>query len=151
MNYVIEMFYNMIESLVITGFIAAYFDVKPKYGQKVNVTISFALILGMVTLMTILDPPWIITLFFSIFYLVCILGFFYKGALLEHLLISIIAYSLLALIDVCVFTFMSKILEIEYSELVTKSNLSRFLTVVITKMIYLFIVSIVISFKKNIC
>ncbi len=149
MNYMMETIYNLIETMVITGFISGYFDVKPKFSKLIYITISFALIWGMVTLMTILDPPWIITLFFSIFYLVCILGFFYKGTLLEHLLISIIAYSLLALIDVCVFTFMSKILGVEYSELVTKSNLSRFLTVVITKMIYLIIVSIVISFKKK--
>lgn len=149
MNYVTELFYNVIESLLFTGFIAAYFEVKQKYSKKVTITISFALIFGMITLMTILDPSWVITLSIFIFYLVCILEFFYKGTLLEHLLISIIASSLLAIIDVCVFTFMSKILGVEYRELIIKSNLSRFLTVLITKMIYLIVSSIIISIKKR--
>lgn len=149
MNYVTELFYNVIESLLFTGFIAAYFEVKQKYSKKVTITISFALIFGMITLMTILDPSWVITLSIFIFYLVCILEFFYKGTLLEHLLISIIASSLLAIIDVCVFTFMSKILGVEYRELIIKSNLSRFLTVLINKMIYLIVSSIIISIKKR--
>ena len=62
MNYIIELFYNVIESLLFTGFIAAYFEVKQKYSKKVTITISFSLIFGMITLMTILDPSWVITL-----------------------------------------------------------------------------------------
>lgn len=149
MNYIIELFYNVIESLLFTGFIAAYFEVKQKYSKKVTITISFSLIFGMITLMTILDPSWVITLSIFILYLVCILEFFYKGTLLEHLLISIIASSLLAFIDVCVLTLFSKILGVEYRELVTQSSISRFLVVLITKSVYLIFVSIIVSFKRK--
>ncbi len=149
MNYLTELLYNVIESLLFTGFIAAYFEVKQKYRKKVTVIISFALIFGMITLMTILDPPWVITLSIFIIYLVCILGFFYKGTLLEHLLISIIASSLLAIIDVSVFTFMSKILGVEYRELVMKSSISRFWVVLVTKTVYLIFASIIVSIKRK--
>lgn len=149
MNYVTELFYNVIESLLFTGFIATYFEVKQKYSKKVTITISFVLIFGMITLMTILDPSWVITLSIFTFYLVCILEFFYKGTLLEHLLISIIASSLLAIIDVCILTLFSKIFEVEYRELVMKSNISRFLVVLVAKSVYLIFVSIIVSFKRK--
>ena len=149
MNYVTELLYNVIESLLFTGFIAAYFEVKQKYRKKTTIIISFALIFGMVTLMTILDPPWVITLSIFIIYLVCILGFFYKGTLLEHLLISVIASSLLAIIDVCIITLFSKIFGVEYRELVMKSSISRFLVVLVTKSVYLIFVSIIVSFKRK--
>lgn len=149
MNYVTELFYNVIESLLFTGFIASYFGVKQKYSKKFIVTISFALIFGMITLMTILDPSWVITLSAFIIYLVCILEFFYKGTLLEHLLISIIASSLLAIIDVCTLTLFSTIFGVEYRELVMKSSMSRFLVVLVTKSVYLIFVSIIVSFKRK--
>lgn len=149
MHYVTELVYNVIESILMTGFIASYFEAKPKYNKKINITISFSLIFGMITFSTIFDPPWTVTLFISIFFLVCILGLFYKGTILEHLMISIVACSLVALIDVCILTLFSKIFGVEYRELVVKSSISRFLVVLVTKSVYLIFVSIIVSFKRK--
>lgn len=149
MSYAIELFYNLVESLLITGFTAAYFDVKPKFSRITGILISFVLVLVMVNLMTVCRLPWLITMLISISYLLYILEYVCKGTLLEHLLISIIVYSLLALVDVCVFTAMSKILGTEYSELVNKSSLSRFFTVMITKFVYLILASVIVSFKRK--
>jgi signal transduction histidine kinase regulating citrate/malate metabolism len=144
-----EFVYNVIETVLIVGFIVSYFEIKLKYNKKITVAILFLLILGEIIIMTILDPPWIITLCVSILYLVIVMRIFFKEKLLEHLLISVITYLLLAVIDISVLTLMSKILGVEYNELVTKSNISRFLALLIAKLVYLICLSIIVSFKRK--
>ena len=149
MNYMMETIYNLIESMVITGFISGYFDVKPKFSKLIYITISFALIFGFSIAMTAVDLSWAMTFILFISLLMLILRTFYQGNLLEHLLISIIAFLILAMTDLCTFTILSRILGVEYRELVTKSTFSRFLAVLITKSMYLILSSIIISFKRK--
>lgn len=149
MNNIIEISYSFIESILITFFLSMYFETKPKVSKAFDITVSFLMILTFNITVTLLDLSWIIIFCVFILLLLIILEVFYQGTLLEHLLISIIACLLLALTDICVFTLMSKILGLKYDELVTRSDLSRFLTVIITKVIYLINISIIISFKRK--
>ncbi|MGN1276108.1 MAG: sensor histidine kinase [Floccifex sp.] len=149
MNHVIELIYNAIEAILITGFIAMYFETINRFSTKIDILISFILIFSLDTIISIIDVSWIIVMILFIPLLTLITKTFYQGSLLEHLLISIIVALLLALTDACIFTLMSKILGVEYSDLVTKSNIARFLTVMLSKVIYLFAASVIISFKRK--
>ncbi|MDY4413176.1 MAG: GHKL domain-containing protein [Ruminococcus sp.] len=149
MNHLTELFYSTIESLIITGFIYNFFESKNRYSQKITAIISFSFIFIFSSLMTVVNLSWIETIFLFLFLLIGILEYFYEGKLWEHILTAITVSILLALIDVCVLTLMSEIIGIEYSELVIKNSLSRFLAVIITKIIYLFLLSIIIFFKKR--
>lgn len=149
MNHLTELFYSTIESLIITGFIYNFFESKNRYSKKITAIISFSFIFIFSSLMTVVNLSWIETIFLFLFLLIGILEYFYEGKLWEHILTAITVSILLALIDVCVLTLMSEIIGIEYSELVIKNSLSRFLAVIITKIIYLFLLSIIIFFKKR--
>lgn len=146
---IVELFYNTIESVIIVAFIYGFFDIQNKYSKKVAVGISFSLIFAFSNLMTIISLSWIETLSLLILLLIGILEYFYLGKTWEHILISITVAILLALTDVCVFTLMSRVLGVEYNELVVKDNLSRFLAVMITKITYFLVVTIIVSLKKR--
>lgn len=149
MNNITEQIYNFIEAFLLTGFISLYFEPKNKCNSVKNFIISFIMIFGLETLVTVCKMQWVTVLLLSVFLLVLISETFYKGKLLEHLLIATIAVLLIAVIDVCVFTVFSRLFSENYSELVTNNTASRFLTVLITKVVYLIVVSVVISFKKK--
>lgn len=146
---IVELFYNTVESVIIVAFIYGFFDIQNKYSKKVAVGISFSLIFAFSNLMTIISLSWIETLSLLILLLIGILEYFYLGKTWEHILISITVAILLALTDVCVFTLMSRVLGVEYNELVVKDNLSRFLAVMITKITYFLVVTIIVSLKKR--
>lgn len=146
---IVELFYNTVESVIIVAFIYGFFDIQNKYSKKVAVGISFSLIFAFSNLMTIISLSWIETLSLLILLLIGILEYFYQGKTWEHILISITVAILLALTDVCVFTLMSRVLGVEYNELVVKDNLSRFLAVMITKITYFLVVTIIVSLKKR--
>lgn len=146
---IVELFYNTVESVIIVAFIYGFFDIQNKYSKKVAVGISFSLIFAFSNLMTIISLSWIETLSLLILLLIGILEYFYLGKTWEHILISITVAILLALTDVCVFTLMSRVLGVEYNELVVKDNLSRFLAVMITKTTYFLVVTIIVSLKKR--
>lgn len=149
MTQAIELFYNLIEALLITGFLTGYFGVKPKFSKGIDITLSFILIWGFSIVMTLTHLSWAITLIFFVSLLMLILRTFYRGVLLNQLLMSVITAMTLALIDVCILTLMSKILGIDYSEMVHQNNLSRFWAVLISKSIYLIFISIVVSLKRK--
>lgn len=146
---IVELFYNTVESVIIVAFIYGFFDIQNKYSKKVAVGISFSLIFAFSNLMTIISLSWIETLSLLILLLIGILEYFYLGKTWEHILISITVSILLALNDVCMLTLMSRVLGVEYNELVVKDNLSRFLAVMITKITYFLVVTIIVSLKKR--
>lgn len=146
---IVELFYNTVESVIIVAFIYGFFDIQNKYSKKVAVGISFSLIFAFSNLMTIISLSWIETLSLLILLLIGILEYFYLGKTWEHILISITVAILLALNDVCMLTLMSRVLGVEYNELVVKDNLSRFLAVMITKITYFLVVTIIVSLKKR--
>lgn len=149
MNKIMELFYSIVESAIIVAFIYGFFDIQNKYSKKVAVGVSFSLIFAFSNLMTIISLSWIETLSLLILLLIGILEYFYQGKIWEHILISITVAILLALIDVCVLTLMSRVLGVEYNELVVKDNLSRFLAVMTTKIVYFLAVTIIVSFRKR--
>lgn len=146
---IVELFYNTVESVIIVAFIYGFFDIQNKYSKKVAVGISFSLIFAFSNLMTIISLSWIETLSLLTLLLIGILEYFYLGKTWEHILISITVAILLALTDVCMLTLMSRVLGVEYNELVVKDNLSRFLAVMITKITYFLVVTIIVSLKKR--
>ncbi len=149
MKYVIEEFYNVIEAVLITGFISMYFDLKTDVLKARGLIVSFGLVLMGNTLTTIFNPPLFLILFIVVVLVLTILERFYQGSLLEHLLIAIISFLLIILTDMLVFTIMSNLFDIEYSKLVHDNSLLRFMTVITTKTLYLIIVIIIISFKRK--
>lgn len=149
MEYMIEIFYNIIEAVLITGFFSAYFDVKTKFSKLQCISASFALIFAANTLVTFSSAEWIITILIVVFLFFGILSVFYKGSVMEKMLISITTGSLIALINVSTFTIMSKIFGTEYSRLVEHNSTMRFMTVMITKAIFLIAMSIIASLKRK--
>lgn len=148
MQSLTEIFYNIIEALLITGFISAYFDKKKNLGKK-ECIVSFAVIVVANTLTTILSFSWLITFFIIIFVVFGILLVFYKGSVLEKLLISVVTGSLIVLINILSFTVMSKVFNTEYQRLVNESNIMRFWTVMITKVVFLIAVSLIAALKRK--
>lgn len=149
MEYMIEIFYNIIEAVLITGFFSAYFDAKAKFSKLQCIIASFAMIFAANTLVTFFFDEWIITILIVVFLFFGILSIFYKGSVMEKLLISFVINSLIALINVSTFTIMSKVFGTEYSQLVEHNSTMRFMTVMITKIIFLITVSVIASLKQK--
>lgn len=149
MNYFLEGLYTFIESALVTIFISLYFDLKLKISKPADIGLSFLIILGFDSFATVFDWPWTTVLILFVSTVMIVLEIFFKGSLLEHLLIAIIAVSLLALTDVCVITLLSKLFDVEYKKLVRQSDVLRFFAVMVIKIMYLLIVSIIISIKRK--
>ncbi|MDE5936297.1 MAG: hypothetical protein K2G83_02700, partial [Ruminococcus sp.] len=115
MEYITEVFYNILEAALITGFFSVYFDAKAKFSKVQCIIASFALIFATNTLVTFFSAEWIITILIVVFLFFGILSVFYKGSIMEKMLISITTGSLIALINVSAFTIMSKVFGTEYS------------------------------------
>lgn len=149
MKIAIEEFYNIIEALIITVFISAYFERKKHYNKYAVYVSSFALILCANTMTTIFEPSPFLTLFIVVLLITAILEHLFEGSLGEHILIAITSFMLLLLTDTVVFTLMSNIFSIKYADLVRNDGLLRFLTVITVKTLYIIIAFIIVSFKKK--
>ena len=149
MEIVTELIYNILEALLITMFISGYFKPKPKFAKYVSSLITFSSLTAYITAVTIFELNWIITLVMSILFMYAILTIFYQGNVLEYLLVAAVVFILELMVNLSVISLMSIILNVEYSSLVVQSNISRFLTVMITKLIYMITLVIILSFKKK--
>ncbi len=149
MEYITEVFYNILEAALIAGFFSVYFDVKTKFSKAQCIITSFALIFAANTLVTFFSAEWIVMILIVVFLFFGILSVFYKGSIMEKMLISITTGSLIALINVSTFTIMSKVFGTEYSQLVEHNSIMRFMTVMITKIIFLIAVSVISSWKQK--
>ena len=149
MNWIVEESYTIIEAALIIGFLSLYFHPKEQYNSYAVIGGSFILFLLLDSTISFMDVQWPVALLSAALLLFIILEKLYQGALWEHLLLTIVSLLLLALIDVCVFTFLSAALGEEYHDLVSKSTSARFLAVITTKLVYLTLACIIISIKKR--
>lgn len=149
MNYVTELFYNVIEALLISFFINSYFDSKTKLSKIPAFITSFLLMLLGNTLSTVFNPSWQITLFIFILITLLILEICFKSGFWEHIVFSVILFLMLAITDLSVFTFMSSVFDVEYRTLVMNNDILRLFTVFTAKALLLLIMIIILSFKKK--
>lgn len=147
--HLLEIFYNVIEATVITAFISSYFNPKPRLSRFSTVIYTFFPIIAANTFTTIFDPSWMITFIIVVTVIFAVIRLLYIGSALEQLLIAFVINSLLALISVSALTIMSKVFGTEYKQLVEHNSVMRFMTVIITKLTFLLITAIIVSFKKK--
>lgn len=149
MNALLEQVYSIIEAGLIAGFFAVYYEQKIKISKILCFCITTFLFYVYSNTVTLFNTSWIATMLSMVLLAMFISIFFYKGKLLEHILISVIINVILSLSSIFVFTFMSKILSVEYAVLVNDSDFARFLTVILGQTIRLIMFSIIIAFKKK--
>ena len=149
MNIVIEEIYNIIEALMITWFVTSYFKTNNKLADKTSKIVEFVLITIQINIVSILGMHWIITLIISSISLFGITTLLLKGSPSERLIISSTAILLLALSDISSLTLISKLLGIEYNDLVVNSSFTRLLSVLTAKLLYIIAASFILFFKKK--
>ena len=149
MNIVIEEIYNLIEAVIVTWFITSYFKTNSKFQNRTAKLTSFALIVVQINIVSILGLNWIITLIISSLSLFGIATLFLRGSNSERIIISSTAILLLALSDICSLTLISKLLGVEYNDLIVNNNITRFLSVLVAKLLYIIAASFILFFKKK--
>lgn len=149
MKIILEHFYNVLESILLVFFVSSYFDVRNKYSKTVGIGITFIVILLSEELINMFEIPWQAVLIGLTLIIAVMAEFFYSGSMLEHLFLSIIAVTLLAVVDVVLFTTISHVLGVSYGDLVVRSTSARFFTVLIIKTVYFIICSLIVTFKKK--
>ncbi len=141
-----ECLYNIFEASVILWFISMYFNLKDNYDRIKKYSLIFIIILGLVSIMSAINMHWIATILLSSLILGIIIDFFYDGSRIEHFIIAIANYIVLALADVFAFTLIGHLLGVNYSQLVNNSDLMRFLAVISSKLTNIILLSIIIFF-----
>ncbi|MBO6243829.1 MAG: sensor histidine kinase [Clostridia bacterium] len=144
-----ECLYNIFEASVILWFISMYFNLKDNYDRIKKYSLIFIIILGLVSIMSAINMHWIATILLSSLILGIIIDFFYDGSRIEHFIIAIANYIVLALADVFAFTLIGHLLGVNYSQLVNNSDLMRFLAVISSKLTNIILLSIIIFFKRK--
>lgn len=149
MNVLLEQVYSIFEASLVAGFMVVYFERKLKISKILCFCISTALLYIISAVITSLNASWLITTLLLVPLIVSVSRIFYSGKLWEHILISVIINTILSLSSLCVVTFMSKVLSVEYAKLIGESDFARFLTVMIAQTVRLIAFSIIIVFKKK--
>lgn len=149
MEIVIEEIYNLIEAIMLAWFVTSYFKTNNKFQNKTAKLIVFTLIFIQINIVSILGLHWVFTLIISSVSLLGISTLLLKGTPSERIVISSTAILLLALSDICAFTFIGKLLGVDYKLLVIDNTFSRFLAVSTSKVLYLIVASIILFFKKK--
>lgn len=149
MEIITEEIYNLIEAVMVTWFVTSYFKANKKLPIKTTKLAVFALVAIQINIVSILNMHWIPTLIISSISLFCITTLLLRGITSERIIISSTAILLLALSDICAFTFIGKLLGIDYNELVSNNNFSRLLGVLTAKLLYIIAASLILFFKKK--
>lgn len=149
MEIITEEIYNLIEAVMVTWFVTSYFKANKKLPIKTTKLAVFALVAIQINIVSILNMHWIPTLIISSISLFCITTLLLRGITSERIIISSTAILLLALSDICAFTFIGKLLGVDYKLLVIDNTFSRFLAVSTSKVLYLIVASIILFFKKK--
>jgi len=144
-----EIIYNIIEALLISGFLLTYYEKKSQYGKTKCIILSFLSVITVNTIATICPFSWFVNLMMIVGVSLGISMTFYKGNLLEKILISIVVGSLILLINISSFTIMCSLFNKEYKDLMVENNTMRFWTVMITKVLFVIAGSFIISIKKR--
>lgn len=144
-----EIIYNIIEALLISGFLLTYYERKSQYGKAQCIFLSFLSVITVNTIATICPLSWFVNLIMIAGVSFGISMTFYKGNLLEKILISIVVGSLILLINISSFTIMCSLFNKEYKDLMVENDTMRFWTVMVTKVLFVIAVSFIISIKKR--
>lgn len=147
--YSVELLYNLIEALLITFFCFQYFEIKPNYSKSLVFAVFLFSNLTSISLVTFFDISWLSTFAIAVLVLIGLLYTFFEGVVLEQILVSFVVTSLLALTSIVTLTLMSKLLSVEFGRLVNESSIMRFVTIIITKLLFVICMIIIISFKKK--
>lgn len=146
---ILEMLYTGIETLIITLMIFLYFGPTSKL-TKINVfVLSYILIFGIITLITAFSTSWIMTMFSFVISLALILTFLYNGKISEKFLIAFLINSIIAIININTFTFMSKITGVDYQSIAKNNDMIRFTSVMITKVLFFIASTVIVTLKKR--
>lgn len=144
-----EIIYNIIEALLISGFLLTYYERKSQYGKAQCIILSFLSVITVNTIATICPLSWFVNLIMIAGVSFVISMTFYKGNLLEKILISTVVGSLILLINISSFTIMCSLFNKEYKDLMVENDTMRFWTVMVTKVLFVIAVSFIISIKKE--
>lgn len=149
MSCVLEEIYNVIEAGLITWFFTFYFGIKQEKNPKIAIAVFFLSHFTIVNVITIFNFSWVANFTVNIAEILVISGIFCKKNNSEHLIMAIIATILLALTSVYVITFIGNLTGVEYAVIAEQSSIVRFITVIISKVFYFLVITIIISLKKK--
>lgn len=147
MTVIIEQLYNLIDSVLLTGFLYFYFGIKQKFHPVVVWLASIGVIFLFSNLLT--DASWILTLIVYGTVISVIANAFFNGKLSEKIMIVIVANIALALVNMYVITLISRFIDVEYSVLVSSGSSNRFFVAISAKLIYFIFLSLLIALKKK--
>lgn len=149
MNILIEEAYNIMEALIVSWFVISYFSKTEKYSVRLTKSIVFVIMTIYISIVSLFNIHWFYLIILSSAVLISIISLFYKENLSEKIIISCTSVLLLALSDICAFTLIGHLLDVNYSELVSKSDFSRMLSVLTSKSIYIIAASAILFLKKK--
>lgn len=149
MSFVLEEIYNVIEASLITWFFTFYFGIKQEKNSKIAIAVFFLSNFTIANVVTIFDFSWVANFIAYVAEILFVSEIFCKKNIAEHLIISIIATILLALTSAYVITFIGNLTGVEYAVIAEKSSIVRFITVIISKIFYFLVLTIIISLKKK--
>lgn len=144
-----ELGYCFLEASIITLFMFLSFRTKEILNKTLLALISLVSVFAFSVAMTVLDTPWQIAIPLTIVTLFSLLRLLFQGKLWEHLLVSVIVILLLALSDLTVFSFMSRLLGSSYQQLVVSNGIHRFLSVMVSKLVYLILLGLIVVMKRR--
>lgn len=147
MIVVAEQLYNLIDSVVLTGFLYFYFGIKQKFNPAIISLASIGMIFLFSNLLT--NVSWILTLIVYGTVISAIANTFFNGKLSEKIMIVVIVNVVLALINMYVITLISKFIDIEYNILISCGSVNRFFVAILAKLIYFIFLTLLVSLKKK--
>ena len=147
MIVITEQLYNLIDSVVLTGFLYFYFGVKQKFNPAIISLASIGMIFLFSNLLT--NVSWILTLIVYGTVISAIANTFFNGKLSEKIMIVVIVNVVLALINMYVITLISRFIDIENKILISCGSANRFFVAISAKLIYFIFLTLLISLKKK--
>ena len=147
MIVIAEQLYNLIDSVVLTGFLYFYFGIKQKFNLAIVLLTSIGAIFLFSNLLT--NASWILTLVVYGTVISAIANAFFNGKLSEKIMIVVIVNVVLALINMYVITLISRFIGIEYNILISFGSVNRFFVAISAKLIYVIFLTLLVSLKKK--
>ena len=147
MTVIIEQLYNLIDSVLLTGFLYFYFGIKQKYNPVVVLLASIGVIFLFSNLLT--SASWILTLIVYGTVISVIANAFFNGKLSEKVMVVVITNVALALVNMYVIALISRFIDVEYNFLISSGSANRFFVAISAKLIYFIFLSLLVSLKKK--
>ncbi|WMJ22352.1 GHKL domain-containing protein [Paludicola sp. MB14-C6] len=154
MNEIVDFFFelliNLLEFLVIIDFVSnflgyKYVGITRLIGFLVGVGVNFTYITVINSVTPFEGMGGLISLMLVILY--CIV--FTKGSLLSKIFISATTFITILVINMVVLTLVSYITNLDIVSLMSEASSARYVTVIITKILFFFITRIILFFKDK--